>query len=336
MITESMNISKKRDPFIDSLKGVAIILVVIGHVVGTMLGEDQATQNVLFRICYSFHMPLFMTISGFLTGGTTKDFKWLRKRALRLLLPWVIWTTVFCIVRFDGWYGFIDYFFIEPAIWFLPCLFLCNTYLVLLNYTKTKKVIIAITVYFAVSIIGVILGIRMIKDFTIFLPFYMLGYIYKIKISDFLKSRQKILILLICTVIYPVSMLFYTFGTSEAAERAEKTVEKIGFGNDLIFKAAYWFNSRFIIACLGMVACVAIFKILYRYARVVLNPFAFIGQHTMAIYILSEYFYFNLLNEINNNFVTFLLGTLICITAPLAISVILKKYAPKYHRILFG
>lgn len=69
MIAESMNIKKKRDPFIDSLKGAAIILVVMGHVVGAILVEDQVTQNVLFRICYSFHMPLFMTISGFLTGG---------------------------------------------------------------------------------------------------------------------------------------------------------------------------------------------------------------------------------------------------------------------------
>ena len=40
-------------------------------------------------------------------------------------------------------------------------------------------------------------------------------------------------------------MVFYTFGTSEAAERAEETVEKIGFGNVFIFKAAYWFSSRF-------------------------------------------------------------------------------------------
>ena len=58
----------KRDPFIDSLKGIAILLVVMGHVIVTMYTEKQAETNIIFRICYSFHMPLFMTISGYLTG----------------------------------------------------------------------------------------------------------------------------------------------------------------------------------------------------------------------------------------------------------------------------
>ena len=58
-----------RSLFIDALKGIAIFLVVIGHVIVAMYGEDQAEQNIIFRICYSFHMPLFVAISGFLAGG---------------------------------------------------------------------------------------------------------------------------------------------------------------------------------------------------------------------------------------------------------------------------
>lgn len=60
---------EKRGPFIDSLKGIAILLVVIGHVIVAIFGEEQAKYNLVFRICYSFHMPLFMIISGFLSGG---------------------------------------------------------------------------------------------------------------------------------------------------------------------------------------------------------------------------------------------------------------------------
>ena len=60
-------------------------------------------------------------------------------------------------------------------------------------------------------------------------------------------------------MLYPISMAFYKFGTSEATERARETVERFGFGNQLIFKATYWFNSRFLIACLGMGAYIAIF-----------------------------------------------------------------------------
>lgn len=338
MATYELKTSNKRDTFIDSLKGIAIILVVIGHVAVAMFGEDQAENNIIFRICYSFHMPLFMTISGFLTGGgkNIHDFIWLKRRAQRLLLPYIIWSIVFCTIRFDGLYGYVYNVFVEPAIWFLPCLFLCNTYLVFLNYIKSQKVVKAIIIYFIVSIIGIILNIRIMKDFTIFLPFYMLGYVYKNNITDVLNDKHKCIILSCCTVLYPISMFVYTFGTNEASERANIMAERFEFGNQLIFKAGFWFNSRFIIACLGMGMCIAIFKILYKYCVVVLKPFAFIGEHTMAIYILSGYFYFDVLNKISNSFIVFVLGTLICTSIPLAISVVIKNYIPKVYKVLFG
>lgn len=337
MVNE-LSICKKRDSFIDSLKGIAILLVVIGHVVVSMFGEDEAEQNIIFRICYSFHMPLFMAISGFLTGGGTdaRNLKWLKKRAFRLLLPWVIWTIVFCIIRFDGWYGFVYYFFVEPAIWFLPCLFLCNLYNYIVLRVKKYKLAIGVIIYVIISIFGIVFNLRIIEDFTIFLPFYFIGYIYKKKTSTLMKEKFKNIGMICCLAIYPLSMFIYTFGTDEAAVKAQKTIEWIGFGNEFVFKAVYWFNSRFIIACLGIGACVAIFKVLYKVCKVVLKPFAFVGQHTMPIYILSGYFYFDALSKINNNLFCFIIGTLICVSMPLVISILLKRYFPKIHKILFG
>jgi uncharacterized membrane protein len=53
---------KKRIELLDNLRGIAILLVVIGHMLqGAYIEFDK---NLWFRILYSFHMPLFMFISG--------------------------------------------------------------------------------------------------------------------------------------------------------------------------------------------------------------------------------------------------------------------------------
>ena len=47
-----------RNTYWDTVKGILIVLVVIGHT-GTMMGDRWLS------VIYSFHMPLFMFVSGF-------------------------------------------------------------------------------------------------------------------------------------------------------------------------------------------------------------------------------------------------------------------------------
>lgn len=48
-------------PGIDALKGILILLVIAGHFL-----EGRISENPLRYIIYSFHMPLFLVLSGFL------------------------------------------------------------------------------------------------------------------------------------------------------------------------------------------------------------------------------------------------------------------------------
>lgn len=59
---------QKRNQLLDVAKGVAIILVVWGHALQQYSGLDQHTTINLWmeRFLISFHMPLFMLISGYL------------------------------------------------------------------------------------------------------------------------------------------------------------------------------------------------------------------------------------------------------------------------------
>lgn len=89
---------KDRLLYIDKFKGIAIFLVVCGHFIQYNVGDFE--QNELFSIIYSFHMPLFMFISGYVTVKTTniKIFEnypfFLRKKVIVLLVPFFSWQLI--------------------------------------------------------------------------------------------------------------------------------------------------------------------------------------------------------------------------------------------------
>ena len=58
----------KRLQFVDSIKGFAIICVVLGHVANGYIGEGltNGIYSDLHKFVYAFHMPLFFMVSGYL------------------------------------------------------------------------------------------------------------------------------------------------------------------------------------------------------------------------------------------------------------------------------
>lgn len=48
----------------DSLKGWLMLLVILGHAIQTVMPET-CYQSHIWNLIYSFHMPAFMTVSGY-------------------------------------------------------------------------------------------------------------------------------------------------------------------------------------------------------------------------------------------------------------------------------
>lgn len=89
-----------RDRQIDLCYVIGILLVVAGH-----SGADvHFSSTALFRWIYAFHMPLFFALSGYLfrygggSGGVAAG-AFVRRRALRLLVPLWVWTTLVFIPK---------------------------------------------------------------------------------------------------------------------------------------------------------------------------------------------------------------------------------------------
>ena len=75
---------RERDPYLDNVKIALIFLVVLGHNCIIYFHSSWLMGGVVLFI-YSFHMPLFIFVSGYLSKGITcqryKDIS-------RLLIPY--------------------------------------------------------------------------------------------------------------------------------------------------------------------------------------------------------------------------------------------------------
>jgi fucose 4-O-acetylase-like acetyltransferase len=100
MITKDINTHRKEEHIvsIDCLKGILILLVIIGHIA---LGTVE--KNLLRYTVYSFHMPLFMAISGYLLNLEKLQkmnlAELVNKYIFRLIIPWIIAVCVYYFIR---------------------------------------------------------------------------------------------------------------------------------------------------------------------------------------------------------------------------------------------
>lgn len=87
---------KQRIDYIDRMKGMAIFLVVMGHVYGMAFAQSD---DVAYRVISSFHMPLFMFLSGLVACSGVVAPYWgigkLSKKLKGLLLPLIVFGMCF-------------------------------------------------------------------------------------------------------------------------------------------------------------------------------------------------------------------------------------------------
>lgn len=77
----------------DWLKGLAIVLMVYGHI--THLGSLAAYQTQIVKIIYTFHMPLFLIISGFFFNMKNEPYEIGKKLVNRIVRPYLIFISLY-------------------------------------------------------------------------------------------------------------------------------------------------------------------------------------------------------------------------------------------------
>jgi fucose 4-O-acetylase-like acetyltransferase len=87
-------------PELDIIKGACIMLVILGHCLCRFPIDLDAHFPVFGIIPRSFEIPLFFMVSGFLLTDRDGMSQFLKKKTMRILMPWLAFSLVSLSLRY--------------------------------------------------------------------------------------------------------------------------------------------------------------------------------------------------------------------------------------------
>ena len=328
----------------DVIKVLAIFLVLWGHAIMHFTSEDQYSFSA-YQFIYSFHMPLFMMLSGFFSASSMRvSFKELfYKKFWRLIYPAISFGLIFLGVNLL-WDYFADYKgnsvngikYMWGIFWFLKSLFVCYIVLYLcLKLCDGRKL--------PASIIAIVFS----QECPLFmvnwmLPFFVLGYLFSYNFSKFLQYKK--LLFAVSLLAFAICLHYYDAACIEQIQEVKQRLllRDLGAITDLMKIQM----SRFLIGFAGSVMVISGVSIIvpcYRNSPMMLL-FAKYGGQTLGIYILQtlilEIIGFRLIDLRGMN--TILYSYIVCPLASLfvmALCIFILKWikpTPVLNKLLWG
>ncbi|MDR6121916.1 acyltransferase [Bacillus sp. SLBN-46] len=334
-----------RDTTIDAAKGIGIILVVLGHTPGLPM--------ILKEYIYSFHMPLFFLITGYLFNERKNKLVpyqgFFRLRFNRLIIPY--FTMAFsCYFVFSlglNTLGFLknsEYDFLSTLkqligiiyskgtlewlpncspLWFLTCLFVTeNILLFLLKRDMKKQIILAISMASLGYIISITIPFKLPWNIDTSLTavlFTYFGYLLnKYNLVQIFYSKKKAQLVLITILSLFLLYLSNTFN----------------FISYVSFNSNHYGNIflMYIGAISGSATVFIISRFLHR-SKILnffgVNTMPIIGFNYAAIWFVGAVF------SVLDLRYSWLLGFLSHLVV-LIILILLIKKIPKYNSLVFG
>jgi len=276
---------------VDALRGFAILLVVLGHSISNAENLLRASgynlEYYVSNFLYTFHMPLFFLVSGYVLFG--KHIK-VGDRAIRLMLPFFAWIPVYWFVnRYIHHYPFPVRFgttlkdtIFNPGngLWFLPTLFLCSLLLIPVIYLEKRRS------WFAEAYLGLVfvavnlipydkLGVLQVKYFFFF---FAAGYLlakHRGRIEGIGRRRVAAGAALLSAAFLVAFTVLYYYGLIKPFTFPISLVD--------LFKTPSAYLIRYGMACLGIVLSIAVIRALGTTRA--LKVLAWFGLVTMDIYV---------------------------------------------------
>jgi len=334
----------QRNNFIDIIKGILITLVCIGHTNQYIVNlNSDFWGDPLFKAIYTFHMPLFMAVAGYLSfrgiTNASKVQKYIVHRSTSLLIPIFVWAALEQVAR-SSLVG-------DPSIQELPISILEGGYHSLwFLWALLGSIAITAVAHAAGNYRATILII--LFTFTFFLPdtspiylfkytfpFFVIGF-YATRIDFHTYTNKKINILtiifllasIICILLWQDNTYIY--------------VTKMTLSYDNIFNIIFRWIAGIVIS---IFIVLLLFRIKHIFPEKLNNVLILAGKNSIYIYIIQTYAFLiidklsqKLLHPINNVIIGDLLSIIIgivityfCLFAGMIMSK--NKYCDKY---LFG
>lgn len=263
--------AKKRDAFLDGLKFLLIFLVILGHIKCETFGFP------LLQLIYSFHMPLFIMISGYLSH--VKDGQRFWAWCVKTIGIYLIFCSLHLLVSvFILKRPFSLMSFVSPplALWYLLSLVFWRSALQLASFWNVsidwRLLSLSFLLIAPVAFIPVGQTLSFQRTFA-FSPFFLMGYLCRQgKIPDFFARREDLPVPVLLLFLVACFFLACQFPFYQPREPVE------GIRGLLV---------RYV---LTINAFVLIYSILQLIPRSFTVKFARLGEYTLYFYLYHTLF----------------------------------------------
>lgn len=170
--------SELRVGYYDSLKGILILLVIFGHTLEANL--DDHIHLAIYNSIYTFHMPLFIFITGYFTKKYVNVDK--RKHVLfKLIETLFVFQILHVLFEYSRGHTYsLTSILLRPqwTLWYLysTVVWKALVFITPSSWLKSWKLILGICFFLSICVGFVPCSLLSISRTIAFLPFFMLGY----------------------------------------------------------------------------------------------------------------------------------------------------------------
>lgn len=269
----------------DYIKGIAILLVVMGHVIQHN-NLQGGVYNPVYEFINSFHMPLFFIVSGSLTALRTNTLngtfleltKYNYKKIISLIIPFLVWGLIINTYFFSEKFQLISikeiisYIKYPGNTWFLQKLF--EIYCIYsISRTLTSRIISPL--FNGLLLLATSLSINILLYFIVDRTHYLSVLLFNLFFYFGYFSFKLTLIQKYITKEWVLSLSIFVFS----------------------LLVVHWsYESTMIDKLLKIIISITAFIVLYNICkRIKWNPFisnllSMWGRYSLAIYLIHFYF----------------------------------------------
>lgn len=269
---------KERYIWLDLLKLISIFLVVWGHVI-RHCGLSINNWDSVCGWIYSFHMPLFMTLSGYVCTKITDGQSDIHRKFKQLIIPSI---SLWIICKLIGH---------NENFWYLKSLFVCYVITVIIYKIRNPYRWLIFTIFciiiFPITSILPIIGSWKI-DFM--LPFFILGlYLkkYNLLLSEHIKYALTIsIIFFVISWIYWNPNFIYYYSLPTWFDYSALLFNNSHFFHpETVYKTIY----RISIGFWGTMTFICGIQLIQQKSKHALLRIAKYGKYSLHIYILQSF-----------------------------------------------
>lgn len=204
------NMEKHGDTFMINLRFLLIVTVFLGNIVEPLIG-DQISAKTLYLWIFTFHMPLFVFVTGYFARYSL-DGSHGKKVLQTIALQYLIFQTLYSIMdvslfQVEG----IKHSFFFPYLlcWFLMAHIVWRLVMLMLLHLKVKHpVLITLGVGLLIGYTSLSGGFLSLPRALVYMPFFVLGYYFDYtKFAELVSGHRRVVAGLVSAVLMVVLFL---------------------------------------------------------------------------------------------------------------------------------